>query len=145
MSNPPENSRLILYYNGVISALTLFTQHPDGNVCCPEALPKLSVLVETEKNEDEIIYPEAEKLVANISETMALPQDLLQAVAGFKEQVETPKGIINIYLARFDVLDPPHQLMAYRNCKLKTLLELRGSSDVEMELLRKAYSFILES
>jgi hypothetical protein len=37
-----KTSRVILYYNGAISALTLFLQHPDESVCAPSPLPALS-------------------------------------------------------------------------------------------------------
>ncbi len=145
MSINNENNRLILYYNGAISALTLFTEHPNGHICTPQSLPVLSSLLESVADDKQSFSEEYEKLVTNTSEAMALPQNLLTTVSGFKEQVETPQGVINVYLARFDVLDPPHDLMSDRNCKLKTLLELKNRSDIEMELLRKAYSFILES
>jgi hypothetical protein len=35
------NSRVILYYNGAISGLTLFVQHPDESVCTPPPLARL--------------------------------------------------------------------------------------------------------
>ena len=37
-----KSSRVILYYNGAISGLTLFVQHPDEGVCTPSPLPALS-------------------------------------------------------------------------------------------------------
>ncbi len=144
MSPATENNRLILYYSGAISALTLFMQHPDGFVCNPEPLPVLSSVLEPCEKDDDASGFSHDELLAKVSETLALPQEMLQAVSGFKERVEVPGGIINVYLARFDVLDPPHELMFKRNCSLKSLLDLHGQSNhVEMRLLHKAYGFIL--
>ena len=36
-----KTSRVILYYNGAISALTLFVQHPDESVCYPLPFTRL--------------------------------------------------------------------------------------------------------
>ena len=40
------STRVILYYNGAISALTLFLQHPDESICTPSPLPALSSVLE---------------------------------------------------------------------------------------------------
>jgi hypothetical protein len=135
-----ESSRVILYYNGAISALTLFLQHPDESVCSPSPLPALSsVLEEGEMPLTIALMAPAEMAVA-ISKIMGLPADLLQA-----NMVDTPNGIITVYLAYFNVLDPPRQLMAEKGCKFKTLTELRNRPPAEMELLRRAYALVMES
>jgi len=76
---------------------------------------------------------------------MGLPPDLLQANMGYREQVDTPGGIITVYLAYFNVLDPPRELMAEKGCKFRTLTELRNRPPAEMELLRRAYALVMES
>jgi hypothetical protein len=48
-------------------------------------------------------------------------------------------------MARFMLLDPPHKLMQSRDCRLRTLPELRGRPPAEMELLRRAYVKVMES
>ena len=80
-----------------------------------------------------------------ISNAMGLPANLLQANAGYREQVDTPGGIITVYLARFNALDPPRQLMAEKGCQFRTLTELRNRPPAEMELLRRAYALVMES
>ena len=143
MTESATNSRVILYYNGAISALTLFVQHPDASVCTPGPLPALSEILET--GAGNIDSKAAEASVSAIRKAMGLPDDLLQANTDYREQVDTPGGVITVYLAAFKTLDPPHQLMADNGCKFKTLTELRNRPPVEMELLRRAYVLVMES
>ena len=140
-----ESSRVILYYNGAISALTLFLQHPDESVCSPSPLPALSSVLEEGKIPLTISLMAPADMASAISNIMDLPADLLQANMGYREQVDTPNGIITVYLAYFNVLDPPRQLMAEKGCKFRTLTELRNRPPVEMELLRRAYALVMES
>ena len=107
-----ESSRVILYYNGAISALTLFLQHPDESVCSPSPLPALSSVLEEGEMPLTIALMAPADMASAISNIMGLPADLLQANMGYREQVDTPGGIITVYLAYFNVLDPPRQLMA---------------------------------
>ena len=143
MTESATNSRVILYYNGAISALTLFVQHPDAGVCTPCPLPVLSSVLET--GAGSIDSTAAEASVSAIRKAMDLPDDLLQANTDYREQVDTPGGVITVYLAGFKTLDPPHQLMADNGCKFKTLTELRNRPPAEMELLRRAYVLVMES
>jgi hypothetical protein len=84
-------------------------------------------------------------IVPVISNIMGLPANLLQANMGYHEQVDTPGGVITVYLASFNALDPPLKLMAEKGCKFRTLTELRNRPPAEMELLRRAYALVMES
>ncbi|MDD1612913.1 MAG: hypothetical protein LUQ57_07180 [Methylococcaceae bacterium] len=145
-SNPliNQNYRLLLYYKGDISALTLFAQQANGSVCFPEPLPALSSALETEEFESAKVSPHPAMLVHRISQLLQLGDDLLRIESGFSEQIDTPCGVITVHMARFMRLDPPHQLMQSRNCRLRTLPELRGRPPAEMELLRRAYVKVME-
>jgi hypothetical protein len=140
-----KSSRVILYYNGAISALTLFLQHSDESVCTPSPLPALSSVLEDDEVPLNLGNIPPATIVSAISNAMGLPANLLQADTGYREYVDTPNGIITVYLARFNTLDPPRQLMAEKGCKFKTLTELRNRPPAEMELLRRAYAFVMES
>jgi hypothetical protein len=137
--------RLLLYYKGDISALTLFAQHSNGSICFPEPLPALSSALEEEEFEETKVSLHPAMLVNNINQLLKLDNDLLKAEAGFSEQIDTPAGIITVYMARFMLLDPPHKLMESRDCKMRTLPELRTRPPAEMELLRRAYVKVMES
>jgi len=140
-----KTSRVILYYNGAISGLTLFVQHPNESVCTPSPLPVLSSALEEDEMPLNIGNIPPASIVSAISNAMGLPANLLQANIGYREQVDAPGGIITVYLARFNALDPPRQLMAEKNCKFRTLTELRNRPPAEMELLRRAYALLMES
>ena len=137
------NSHIILYYKGDISALTLFCQQADGHICFPP-LPKLSEALPENERQSQSINLHPALLIKNINAKLQLDDDLLVAEPGFYEQVDTPDGIVSVYMARFKVLDPPHQLMAARQCKLQPLTALIGRPPAEMELLRRAYTAVME-
>ena len=141
--NPFHNHRLLLYYKGDISALTLFAQHSNGSVCFPEPLPALSSALEQEEFEDSKVSTHPSMLVNAINQLLQLDNDLLHAEAGFSEQIDTPGGIITVHMARFMLLDPPHKLMQSRDCRMRTLPELRGRPPAEMEMLRRAYTKVM--
>lgn len=140
-----QQHRLLLYYKGDISALTLFAQQENGTVCFPESLPPLSEALETPLAESGKISPHPAILIHQINHMLQLDNDLLRAESGFSEQIDTPDGIITVHMARFMLLDPPHKLMLSRNCRMRTLPELRGRPPAEMELLRRAYVKVMES
>ncbi len=138
-----NNNHIILYYKGDISALTLFCQQQNGHICFPP-LPKLSSFVEEDEKMPLTMDLRPAELIKNVNQQLQLDDDLLAFESGFYQQVETPKGIAVVYMARFNVLDPPHHLMAERNCKLMPLTALSGRMPVEMDLLRSAYSQVME-
>ena len=49
--NTFKNHRLLLFYKGDISALVLFAQQENGDICFPEALPALSEILESDETE----------------------------------------------------------------------------------------------
>lgn len=140
-----KNHRLLLYYKGDISALTLFAQHSNGSICFPSPLPLLSSALEQEECAETKVNLHPSALVNAINTLFQLDNDLLQAEPNFNAQIDTPDGIITVHMARFKLLDPPHKLLESRACKLKTLPELRGRPPAEMELLRRAYVQVMES
>ena len=88
------------------------------------------------------MHPSA--MIRQINQILRLDNNLLQVEPGFNEPVDTPAGVIRVYMARFQLLDPPHELMQSRGCRMRTLPELRGRPPAEMELLRRAYVKVME-
>ena len=144
MSNLFENHRLLLFYKGDISALVLFAQQENGSICFPEALPALSEILESDETEISEINLHPALLLKALNQHLNLDDDLLKIEPTFCERIDTPNGVMTVYLARFTLLDPPHKLLESRNLKLKTLTELRRQSPVELELLRLAYVKVME-
>jgi len=137
------NHRLLLYYKGDISALMLFAQHSNGSICFPEPLPALSSALEPEEFITEKVSTHPAMLVNKINQFLQLDNDLLRIEPEFSEQVDAPGGIITVHMVRFMLLDPPHKLMQSRDCRMRTLPELRGRPPAEMELLRRAYAKVM--
>ncbi|WP_027147648.1 hypothetical protein [Methylobacter tundripaludum] len=135
--------RLLLYYKGDISALMLFAQHSNGSICFPEPLPALSSALEPEEFITEKVSTHPAMLVNNINQLLQLDNDLLRVEPEFSEQIDAPGGIITVHMARFMLLDPPHKLMQSRDCRMRTLPELRGRPPAEMEMLRRAYAKVM--
>ncbi len=138
-----NNHRLLLYYKGDISALMLVAQHSNGSICFPEPLPALSSALEPEEFITEKVSTHPAMLVNNINQLLQLDSDLLRVEPEFSEQIDAPGGIITVHMARFMLLDPPHKLMQSRDCRMRTLPELRGRPPAEMELLRRAYAKVM--
>jgi len=138
-----NNHRLLLYYKGDISALMLVAQHGNGSICFPEPLPALSSALEPEEFITEKVSTHPAMLVNNINRLLQLDNDLLRVEPEFSEQIDAPGGIITVHMARFMLLDPPHKLMQSRDCRMRTLPELRGRPPAEMELLRRAYAKVM--
>jgi len=139
-----EKHRLLLFYKGDISALVLFAQQSNGSICFPGPLPALSTALETDEFADTAVSVHPSTLVNRINQLLKLDNQFLQAESGFCEQIDAPGGIITVHMARFMLLDPPHELMQKRDCKFRTLPELRGRPPAEMELLRRAYVTLME-
>lgn len=137
--------RLLLLFKSKYSALILFAQHSCGTVCFPSPLPALSNPMEPEDFSEEEVARHASVFINEINKLWELDNGILQLEPSFHEQVETPSGVIDVNLASFTLLDPPHKLMEGYDCSLKTLPELRGRPPVEMELLRRAYAKMMES
>ncbi len=136
--------RLLLYYKGDISALTLFAQQANGSICFPTPLPPLSTALDEDEAQISMISVHPAALVNGINQILQLDNDILRAETGFSVQIDAPGGIITIHMARFMMLDPPHKLLSNLECKMKTLPELRGRPPAEMELLRRAYLQVME-
>ncbi len=144
MFNLFENHRLLLFYKGDISALILFAQQENGSICFPESLPALSEILEAQETQITEINLHPALLLKDLNKILNLDDDLLKIEPTFCEQVDTPKGVITVYLARLTLLDPPHKLLEIHDCKLKTLTQLRRQSPAELELLRRAYVKVME-
>jgi hypothetical protein len=140
-----SNHRLLLLYKGDISALVLFAQQNNGSVCFPEPLPALSSPLDSENSPAGTVSLHPSVLVNPIRQRLQLDEDLLRVESGFSERIDCPGGIVTVHMARFMLLDPPHKLMQSRDCRLRTLPELRGRPPAEMELLRRAYVKVMES
>ena len=100
-----ENHRLLLFYKGDISALTLFTQQANGSVCFPQALPALSSALDEDAVAPGNVSLHPAMLVTSLNRILRLDSDLLQAEAGYQALIDTPRGIMTVYQA-VDFISP---------------------------------------
>ncbi|MEZ5671655.1 MAG: hypothetical protein R3E08_04415 [Thiotrichaceae bacterium] len=133
--------RLIMYHKQATSARTLFLRR-HGSVCAPGPLPQLSQYIEELEDLPVITHPAA--LLTQTENLLAVPTGTLQIEAEFRAQVDTPDGLVTVYLARFTTIDPPYQEVEQHEGKFIALTEARSLPGVELQLLRQAYSFIME-
>ncbi len=143
MAFEQEKHRFILYYKGDISALILFAQQENGSICFPKPLPKLASTFDENLPLSGNVHAHPAMLLNEINQLLKLDHDLLRIESGFSQQVDTSDGVVIVHLARFFLLDPPHQLMQERHCKLQTLPALRNQPPAELELLRRVYQKVM--
>lgn len=134
--------RFIIYHKQSTSARTLFLRwDATGSVLTPSPLPQLSLLVEDAPPPLSTIHPAT--LASRLAETLGLTADFLEVETDYHAQVETPSGLITIYLARFTTIDPPRQWSSAAGGNFCAITELRGGHLAEMMLLRQAYEHVL--
>ena len=68
---------------------------------------------------------------------------LREAEAEFAAWVDTPEGDVPVLLAAFSDLDPPFAAAERSNGRFIAITESRHLSDVERQLLRRAYEHVL--
>lgn len=139
-----SEQRLLICYKGDISALVLFAQQDNGSVIFPEALPSLSSPLDSDYRPTNKVSQHPASLLAQVAQQLQLDADWLRIEPGFHEYVDTPGAVLDVVLARFSLLDPPHAALQSRGCRLCTLPELRRCTPTELELLRRAYVRLME-
>ncbi|QFY41988.1 hypothetical protein F6R98_04535 [Candidatus Methylospira mobilis] len=136
----------LAYHKQATSARTLFLRMNNGSVMLPEPFPFLSSPLEP----GEVVYDNGcaqlehpATLGQRFSTVLGLPPESVEVETDFIESVEIPSGTVTVYLARLKAMDPPRAHFAETGAGFYPITELRGGHPVEMDLLRKAYEFIL--
>jgi len=143
---PLKDVRVIFYHKTPASGKTCFMKHASGEVCSFEKLPGLSQIVDPGDNsyieKDIIIHPNL--ILQYASTVMNIEQDNMEIISDYQQKIDTPGNCLSIYLARFTTIDPPLSAVKSIGASFISLTEARGLSDVELELLRRAYTVIME-
>lgn len=137
--------RVIMYHKSPTSARTRFLLQDEG-VCLPGRLPKLALLLDddTMPREAGNVVAHPSPLLRHVAEWLAIPQDQLELDGEFCEQVDVAGGPLTVYLARFAGIDPPYDAAERVGGRFIALTEGRGLPPAELDLLRRAYSVIME-
>lgn len=139
-----ENTRFILFHKHPVSAKTRFLKMAGGTVCGPEALPPLSALKEDyERSDDRVVFHPS--VVAEMAaRTLGVSSADLLVETTFRQQVEIPRDTLTVYLIGFKGHGTPDEMLAGQNHRFINLTQAFGLPPVEMELLRRAYTTIME-
>jgi len=139
-----ESTSVILYHKQSTSAMTRFFRLDDGPVVIGQPLAKLSRVVTGEIEPDSTVVPHPGSIAAELERWLGLESGDLEADPEYQELIEVPGKIIRVYLARFKTIDPPFAEAEAVGASFITLTQTRGATPVELELLRTAYSAIME-
>jgi hypothetical protein len=135
--------RFILYHKQSTSGRTRFFRFAHGGVCGFVGLPTLVQVLDPEERPVSSIVPHPAALLTHIQRQLELQASDLQIDHEYREQVDAPNGIINIYLAHFTTIDPPFATAEKHGGRFTELAQSRDLSRPELELLRRAYQLIL--
>lgn len=142
---PPENARVIFYHKTPTSGKTSFLKQGSGEICCFEKLPKLSQIVEPgDRGYEDDVTPHPALLLQHAVSKWGFSTDDMEIDPEFHEKVDIAGDCLSIYLARFTTIDPPFESAKNIGASFISLTEARNLSPVELELLRRAYSVIME-
>ena len=135
--------RVIMYHKSPTSARTQFLLQ-DDSVCLPERIPKLAQLMDGLQTRTEKVVAHPSPLLRYVTEWLALPQDAMELDEEFCERVDVAGGPLTVYLARFTSIDPPFEAAERIGGRFIALTEGRGLAPAELDLLRRAYTVIME-
>lgn len=137
-----QQSRLIMYHKHPASALTLFARMPHGGVSAFEPLPFPSEMMDQAPSGGVSIHPA--QLVSEAIEHLGLPPDSIEVDPDFHAWVDVAGGPIEVYLARFKLMDPPFDALKQIGGEFIKLTEGRNLVPAELEMLRLAYECVME-
>jgi hypothetical protein len=135
------STRIILYHKHPTSARLRFLKLSYGGVCGFGPLPTLSQLLD-EKPEDFIAAHPA-PLLSEAGRKLGMDTGELETENEYKAYVDVPEGVIQVYLVRFTAIDPPFGVVAAQGAEFIDLPQARNMTQVELELLRKAYEVVM--
>ncbi len=137
-----SNYRLILYHKHPSSGRTLFLRLHE-TVCQFDGLSTASRVVESHVGGNQVndnlsdLLTDAEHRLGMANGTLTIDREFNAVI----DDADTP---IQIYLARFTTIDPPQDHLAEHAGKFIALTEARRLLPTELELLRLAYSIIMD-
>ncbi|MFB2893447.1 hypothetical protein ACE1CI_11090 [Aerosakkonemataceae cyanobacterium BLCC-F50] len=135
------NNRFILYHKHPTSARVQFLRL-NGTVCQFDGLPSESQIIESSLEGE--VATGLDEAIAHIEHKLTLSTGELKIEPEFWAKVDSAADTINVYLAEFTSIDPPHQQMEELEGKFIALAEGRRLDPTELELLRLVYSFLMD-
>ncbi|MDG4559915.1 hypothetical protein E4P82_07475 [Candidatus Competibacter phosphatis] len=135
--------RLVMFHIQSTSARTRFLMLNHGSICAFGGLPSLSKLVEVSEKTHETVAHHPASVIGRAERELGLVAGSLVNERDFRAKVNTPDGLIEVFLARFNSIDPPFEWAAEHGAKFIDITQARGLPTVELQILRRAYEQIL--
>ncbi|PKO85910.1 MAG: hypothetical protein CVU18_17740 [Betaproteobacteria bacterium HGW-Betaproteobacteria-12] len=132
--------RLILLHKQATSGRVRFLCLSSGVVAF-SPLPVLAALRDENYSPTVQVHPTAVLREAEIH--LGLPEGAIVPEADFQAWVDTPAGDVPVLLAAFAGIDPPFAAAERTGSRFIALTESRTLSEVERNLLRRAYEHVL--
>lgn len=132
--------RLILLHKQATSGRVRFLCLDTGVVAF-HPLPRLSALREENYSPTLQFHPAA--IVREAEVHFGLPEGAIVPEADFQAWVDTPAGDVPVLLAAFTGIDPPFAAAERANSRFIALTESRQLTEIERNLLRRAYEHVL--
>ncbi|UCV05109.1 hypothetical protein [Dechloromonas denitrificans] len=136
----PLQPRLVLLHKHGTSGRVRFLCLSSGIVAF-HPLPPLSALRDEDYSPTIQFHPTALLREAEIH--LGLPEDAIEPVPEFSAWVDTPTGDVPVLLASFVGIDPPFAAAERTGGRFIAITESRHLSEVERNLLRRAYEHVL--
>lgn len=136
----PRRARLILLHKQATSGRLRFLCLSSGVVAF-SPLPALAALRDENYSPTVQIHPTA--IVREAEIHLGLPEGAIEPVPEFHAWVDTPAGDVPILLAAFTGIDPPFAAAERTSSRFIAITESRQLSEVERNLLRRAYEHVL--
>ena len=131
------SARAILYHKQSTSALTRFLRLDGAGVCIGHTAPEGKLT-----GSGVVAHPGA--VAAEMERWMGLESGDLAAEPQYQEQLDVEGELLPVYLLRFTTIDPPFAAAEAVGASFITLTQARGLDAAELELLRTAYTMIME-
>jgi hypothetical protein len=140
MTGFPENMRLILAHKQSTSARVRFLCFAHG-ICAFEPLPPLSSFDEDAPAPKVLHHPGV--YLRPAEQRLGLPEGSLKQEPEFFAVVQAPDEAIGVNLVLFATMDPPFAAAEAAGARFIAITEARNCSDVELGLLRHAYTILV--
>lgn len=137
--------RLLVYHKHATSARTRFISTAQQGIVLFAPLPPLSSLGDESagpRHEPRLVEHPAQ-LVSRAVAWLGLASGAIELDGHHLGWVETPQQALAVHLAHFTAIDPPCAAAEARGARFITLTEARHLSAIELELLRRAYCYVL--
>ena len=132
--------RLILLHKQRTSGRVRFLCFSAGVVAFTP-LPVLAALRDEDYSPTVQFHPTA--LMREAEVHLGLPEGAIEPEAEFAAWVDTPEGDVPVLLGAFTAVDPPFAAAERTRSRFIAITESRQLSDIERQLLRRAYEHVL--